>query len=207
MTGRPAPLDSHPVVVLNGTSSAGKTSIARLLGAWSSEPLVYSGIDVALMSIPMHLHGHPEGPHFVKTDAGVVIKLGPQALSIVSAWLRAEAELVRAGHGLVLDEVFLSPQHVASFVRAFAGARVWMIGVVCDEEVAVAREAARGDREPGLARGTASIVHQHVEYDLVVDTTTEPGEEVVRRVLSFIATSTPSAFDRLTAAHAGTPIA
>uniref|UniRef100_UPI00055E2D73 phosphotransferase-like protein n=1 Tax=Promicromonospora kroppenstedtii TaxID=440482 RepID=UPI00055E2D73 len=43
--------------------------------------------------------------------------------------------------------------------------------VRCDPVVAGRREAARGDRVPGMAAKQADVVHQGVAYDLEVDTT------------------------------------
>jgi chloramphenicol 3-O phosphotransferase len=43
---------------------------------------------------------------------------------------------------------------------------VW-VGVQCDPDVAEARERARPDRVPGMARLQAGRVHEGVVYDLV----------------------------------------
>jgi chloramphenicol 3-O phosphotransferase len=52
-----------------------------------------------------------------------------------------------------------------------AGLAVLWVGVRCDSAVAAAREAARGDRIPGMAVSQANVVHAGVSYDLEVDTT------------------------------------
>ncbi|HEY1489150.1 MAG TPA: hypothetical protein VGF84_23795, partial [Micromonosporaceae bacterium] len=46
---------------------------------------------------------------------------------------------------------------------------VLWVGVRCAADVAAAREAARGDRDPGMARVQAESVHRGVSYDIEVD--------------------------------------
>ena len=48
------------------------------------------------------------------------------------------------------------------------------MGVDCDLGVAEAREAARPERTPGMARQQAGVVHAGVCYDLRVDTSADP---------------------------------
>ena len=45
------------------------------------------------------------------------------------------------------------------------------MGVHCDLDAAVAREAGRSDRSQGMAASQDLIVHEDVQYDLQVDTT------------------------------------
>jgi len=107
-------------IVLNGTSSAGKTSIARWLQMVSAEPLVYVGLDQWLMTMPMNLHGSPDGPAFHETDEGVVITLGPTALRILSAWHHAQASLLASGLGLAIDDAlrhFIGRNEPQAFAR------------------------------------------------------------------------------------------
>ncbi len=69
---------------------------------------------------------------------------------------------------------------------ALAGLDVVWVGVRCDVEVAVQREARRGDRAMGLARGQAETVHRYPEYDLEVDTTFESAVDVARRLDAYL---------------------
>ncbi|MEY2474216.1 MAG: chloramphenicol phosphotransferase [Actinomycetota bacterium] len=189
---------SPDVVILNGTSSAGKSSIAQWLPMTLDRPMVCSGLDVVLMSMPIKLHGHRDGPYFESIADGTVIRLGPTAIEIARAWHQAQATLVRQGFSLVLDEAIVCEQLLESLIDAFKGMRVWLVGVVCDEAVAVAREEARGDRQPGLARGLAELVHRDVEYDLVLDTTAISVQAASECVARLINSADPTAFERVT---------
>ena len=82
--------------------------------------------------------------------------------------------IARDDVGVIIDEVFLGGRESQDRLRsALGGLRVVWVGVRCDLEVAVAREAARPERTQGMASSQAMIVHEGVQYDLQVDTNKE----------------------------------
>lgn len=157
------------VVVLNGGSSAGKTSIGRCLQALSPRPWLLIGVDDLVDVAPASAISF--GP------AGEVV-LGEQWRELEAAWSRGVAEMARAGVGVILDDVFLdgalSQQRTAARLDGLA---VLWVGVRCDPDVASARERARGDRVVGMAARQAEVVHRGVVYDLEVDTSAATSEE------------------------------
>jgi chloramphenicol 3-O phosphotransferase len=64
---------------------------------------------------------------------------------------------------------------------------VLWVGVRCDADVAAARERARGDRTTGMAVSQATLVHEGVSYDLVVDTSRADAEECARLIAGAVA--------------------
>lgn len=157
------------VVVLNGGSSAGKTSIGRCLQALLPRPWLLLGVDDLIhVAPPSSVSYGPQGE--------VVLGGGWRALE--SAWSRGVAEMARAGAGVIIDDVFLdgavSQQRTGEHL---AGLEVLWVGVQCAPEVAAARERARGDRPTGMAAGQATAVHRGVVYDLVVDSGTASPDE------------------------------
>jgi chloramphenicol 3-O phosphotransferase len=169
------------VIVLNGTSSAGKSSIARGLQSLLPQPWLTLGVDNLLTAIP---------PALLKSLDGVVIApdgqitVGPALRRLDAAWSQGIAAMARAGAGIILDVVLL--QGAAGQERwrnVFADLDVLWVGVRCDPLVAAAREAARGDRVPGMAAVQAPRVHQGVIYDIEVDTTHASPEDCARLVV------------------------
>ena len=164
------------MIVLNGTSSSGKTSLGRALqDRLFPEWWLLVGIDTLITSMPFRKFGDADG-HTIHDDGS--IDAGPGWRAAVDHWRTSVAALVRAGANVVLDEVFLDgAEDQIRWRRALDGLEVTFVGVRCDVDVAAAREAARPDRAPNLARHQATIVHAGVEYDLVVDTSAcTPGE-------------------------------
>lgn len=97
------------ILILNGCTSAGKSSIARALQDAFDEPYLTTGIDDALRMIPAGLHNDPDGVSFVKEegDGGVRLALGSFGRAVLNAHHRAIAAMARAGVNLILDEVIL----------------------------------------------------------------------------------------------------
>ena len=60
------------------------------------------------------------------------------------------------------------------------------MAVHCDPAVAAAREAARPDREPGMAGAQARSVHRGVEYDLQVDTTHHTAADCSQAIIEWL---------------------
>jgi chloramphenicol 3-O phosphotransferase len=155
------------VIVLNGGSSAGKTSIARCLQTLLPEPWLRFGVDSLIEAAPAELWGSPQG---LVVAADGAIAVGPAFRALEAAWYAGIAAMARAGARIILDEVFLSGQ--AAQVRwrsTLEGLEILWVGVRCDAAEATRREAARGDREPGMAAQQAELVHRGVHYDLEVD--------------------------------------
>lgn len=171
------------VIVLNGGSSSGKTTIARALqdilpATW----LAYS-IDDLIDAMPR------TGGDIVFHDDGSM-DVGPGFRAVEGAWMRGLAATARAGTPVIVDDVFLGGAASQERWRAaFEGLRVLWVGVYCDAGTAEAREASRGDRPVGMARIQAVIAHEGVRYDVTVDSATHTPEECARTIAGALAES------------------
>ena len=87
---------------------------------------------------------------------------------------------------MIVDEVSLQEDEWHDWCEALDGLDAVWVAVRCDVEVASQREAARGDRALGLVRGQADVVHRFPAYDLELDTTVTPVDEVVRQLDDFV---------------------
>jgi chloramphenicol 3-O phosphotransferase len=157
------------VIVLNGSSSSGKTTIARCLKAILPTPWMSLSIDDLLHALP---------PSLMDTYAGVAfgehgeVTIGEGFREIATAWMAGIGSMARAGGRIIYDDVFLSGAESQARLRAHLdGLSVLWVGVHCDAEVAAGREFARGDRVVGGAATQAGSVHEGVSYDLEIDTT------------------------------------
>ena len=157
------------VIVLNGGSSSGKSSIARALQEILPSTWLTFGVDVLVEALP----GRGESPRsgiVLEPDGTVVV--GPAFTAAQDAWYAGLVEMARHGGKLILDEVLLSGAAGQQRVQGvLAGLDVLWVGVRCDAAVAAGREADRPDRIPGMAVSQAEVVHAGVRYDVEVDTT------------------------------------
>lgn len=168
------------VIVLNGGSSSGKSSIARALqeilpGTWPT-----FGADVLIDSLP----GRGEDPRSgIVFEPGGGITVQPAYRAVEDAWYAGLAEMARNGAPLILDEVLLSGAAGQRRLReTLDGLDVLWVGVHCDPAVAAGREANRADRVRGMAVSQAEAVHTGVAYDVEVDTTDCSAEACARSI-------------------------
>jgi len=154
------------VVVLNGGSSAGKTTLARALQSALPDPWLLLGIDLLIWMLPPGMVDDPEGLSF---QDGKITR-GEAFRSIAAGFRLAVGALARSGVDVLLDEVMLDGSvDQRQWDEALSGLDVCWIGVRCPPDVVAAREAERTTRPSGIARRQAESVHEDLRYDLEVD--------------------------------------
>jgi chloramphenicol 3-O phosphotransferase len=157
------------VVILNGASSAGKTSIVRELQRVMPDTWLADGIDVLLELLPPALRDNEAGLKFTTERTFVV---GPELRRVEYAWMRSIATIGRDGVNVFIDDVFLGGAASQQRWRtALADVPHRFVAVRCERGVLLERERVRGDRHIGSATDQFDRVHQDVEYDFEVDTT------------------------------------
>ena len=175
------------VIVLNGGSSSGKSSLAACLqeqldGTWLS-----LGIDDLIRALSQGQLDTSAGGTLEITSEGAVV-VGDAFRAAELAWYEGLAAMARAGTSLIVDEVFLGGGTSQARLRsALGGLSVLWVGVRCDAAVAEARERRRADRNIGMARDQAERVHQGVHYDMVVETDERAPGDCARAIVAWMA--------------------
>ena len=178
------------VIFLNGTSSSGKTSIARELQQLAKAPYLHLSIDAYLHQLPIS----------VLTDGAILVRELPKLMAGFNA---SNAAIARAGNNIIVDTVWEQRPWIDAAVAAFAGLDVYLVAVRCPLEVLEQREQARGDRKVGLARLQYERVHAHGIDDTEVDTSVMTPRDAAAHILSRVQSGTaPTAFARLRLAAA-----
>ena len=194
-TGHSEPMTT--TIVLNGPSSAGKSTLgAALQLAWDS-PLLVTGVDTFLAGFPERLFSLPDdegvpGPstsgfHVLPgrgPEPSWIPAPGADGLLLMRAAHRAWRAIADTGLDQVIDHVILDAAMREDALEALKGPDVLWVGVHCDVEELVRREAARGDRFRGFASGTWAQVHDGMTYDLLVDTGTSSTQECADQVVA-----------------------
>ena len=197
------------VILLNGTSSAGKTTLARAIQEVSPAPYLYTGIDSQFVMVPAKWGGGRGGPlsaegfryNVSQLDGHPVVSIiaGPVGLSMLRAMHRATAVLSAEGHNVVIDEMLLAPDLLTSWRDALRGTDVLFAAVNCPLPILEERERHRGQPH-GLARGHLRTVHAHgCSYDMQIDTSTAQANELAGEVLTRLEQGPPpTAFNSMT---------
>ena len=176
-----ASLARTQVIVLNGTSSAGKSTLASALQARLAEAggcWIVLGLDDFLGKLPWawvtygdHVGEHAdEGIAFRMVEGEVECRVGPVGERMLAAYRGAVAAVARAGINVIVDEVLLSEAGWTAWQHELAGLEVLWVAVTSDLELLEQRERDRPDRMIGLARSQHGVVHRHAVYDVRVDT-------------------------------------
>jgi chloramphenicol 3-O phosphotransferase len=207
-------LASGRVVVLNGTSSSGKSTLAKALQARLDEPWLLVGIDTVVFALPGAWLDPPRWAdvfRYVEPAAGAPagvtfrIETGPLGLRLVDGLHRAVAALADAGLSVIVDHVLVEPGWLPDLAGRLDGHEVLFVGVRCPLDVVMRREAERRDRTVGQAAAQFDVVHSAGGYDLEVDTSRLTPEEAAERIASSIAGGFPATpFGRLRGDPTGT---
>ena len=171
------------VIVLNGGSSAGKSSLAAELKRRLDGPWLSLGID-DLIKAMSYGTGDDSAGGTMTFLAGGAIEVHARFYPVQSAWYAGLAAIAHAGVSLILDEVFLNGARSQDDLRkALVGLSVVWVGVHCEADVAEARERDREGRTLGMARQQADRVHVGTAYDVVVDTTTHSTSQCAKVII------------------------
>ncbi|WP_405583813.1 chloramphenicol phosphotransferase CPT family protein [Streptomyces sp. NBC_01190] len=177
------------IVFLNGTSSSGKSSIAReLLNVLDDGVFFHMAVDdFNAMRTKRALEAEELDAALRRTRMG---------------FHRSIAAMAEAGNDIVVDHVLSEPWRLLDCLTVLRPENVLFVGVRCPLDELTRREQLRGDRPPGLAAYQHTRVHAHGDYDLECDTSTATPYECALRIRDFLPhRPTPTAFTRLRHHH------
>lgn len=184
------PARSGRIIFLNGTSSSGKSSIAKELLRVLSEPYFHMPVDAF---------------HAMRSRREVPSDEVPQLLR--RTWMgfhRAVAGMAAAGNNVVVDHVLSEEWRLRDCLALFPARDVVLVGVRCPLEELERRERERGGRPVGLAARQYHQVHAHGLYDVECDTSMAGAVDCALKISEFLPRPTAAtAFERLSALGAG----
>lgn len=195
------------LIVLNGTSSSGKTSIARALQEQWPVPLLYLALDTAIGMMPVQYTGAGTmaSSGFALIDRvgdgdGVIVEyvVGPHGKALNRHLGAFAASLCADGYDVVLDHVIVDDDTMIDLAAYTVAESVYLVAVACDRSVAEARERARSDRMIGLVAGQVAKVHTGLrEYDLLVDSSRSSSIDLAHFIISLVESGPPDAMRRI----------
>ncbi|MEM7217603.1 MAG: AAA family ATPase [Pseudomonadota bacterium] len=191
MTGR--------VILLNGSSSSGKTTLSTTLQRVLPEHWQHVALDQFRDGMPGRARGlnsPPDTPGAAGLNivpvvrdgrAMTEIRFGAFGEVVLAGMRRSVRALAQASVDVIVDDLLFKPDYLTDYRRALSGIDTWFVGVRCPLPVVEAREATRVGRFPGTAASHFDAVHAHGSvYDVEVDTsvlTPRACAEIVRERL------------------------
>jgi chloramphenicol 3-O phosphotransferase len=181
---------SGRLIILNGASSSGKTTLASAFRderAAAGEFWLLIGIDDFLSKIPTAwldlglatgpgAHAH-DGLRFETTSSGPQLKIGATCRRVLHAYHQAAAVAARTGLNVIVDDVVIDDEVLGDWLDVLGELKPTWVGVRCSPETTAERERRRGDRPVGMTVTQTDSVHRSVHYAFEIDTgDLTPGE-------------------------------
>ena len=182
------------ILILNGTSSSGKTTLSRAIQETMDDPYLDAGLDKFLWMLPR--------PYLNSADLWARVmtptESGPIGMALIAGIHRSIAALAGTGNHVVADHVLVDPRWLNDCAATLADLPAHFIAVRCPLDVVEQRERERKDRTLGQARAQFDLVHAHGVYDFEVDTSVGSAEECAQQIKNYLAGNpTPTAFSSL----------
>lgn len=172
------------LVFLNGTSSAGKTSISTELINQKEILFYHLSIDDFFNNYNDFINNKFPDEPVREVDDQVVAQILDD--SIISVYYSTIKLLLEMGFNVIVDTVINNDKRFNEYLDQFFDQPTLFVGVICSKEELIRREQARGDRKIGLAASQFSKVYCFDEYDLEVNTEEMNPIECAEKILSFI---------------------
>ena len=192
------------IIFLNGTSSTGKSSVARELMRQSQIPFLHYASDHLLNfwidSKFVNSFKDEQKPQkwqaewFCRQQAidknghtVFHINNGKKGWTLYCDLVKAACGLMDKGYDMIIDEVMISKSQMSLFYPSLIHKKAYMIYVYCEESERERREKQRGNRNVGLSRGLLEDVDKVIStYDLKIDTTHLSTTECAKKIFNFI---------------------
>ncbi|HEX8180754.1 MAG TPA: AAA family ATPase [Pyrinomonadaceae bacterium] len=195
------------IIVLNGPSGSGKSSLAKALQAQLPEPYMHIGLDNFEQMQPLRNGRRVQVFYGLRgDDPNDPASWGPDCLHIMH---QCVAMFAGAGANVIAETIFLGPKWLKDAMQRWSPYRVVFVGIESPLAVLQVREQERNEREK-LAGGTGQSVRQLADlapfnalkpYDLVIDTSVHSQDESAALIRQHLATARPAgAWHRLRAA-------
>lgn len=172
------------IIFLNGTSSAGKTSISRALQATLGAPFLAFSADLRKPMLPPYREGSDWDVNAVRDR-------------LRHGYYACLAAFLATGNSVIADQAIERSEWLVLLSETLSETRTYLVGVRCPLAIVEERERERGDRALGLAREHFDAVHHLGIYDVEVDTSLLTPEAAAETIKSHVAAHPPQALRRI----------
>lgn len=183
------------IILVNGASSSGKSTLCRALQANLEEPFWHYSID--------HFRntGVLPAQHLAQ---GAFLEPGMRG-KFFEGFHRCLPALAGAGNNLIVEHIVETRAWMTRLVQLLGPFDVFLVGLHCPLAELEQRERKRGDRRAGEARQDYATVHSFGTCDIEIDSMRRLEDNVDALLAAWRSRTRPNAFDRMLAAEGGAP--
>jgi chloramphenicol 3-O phosphotransferase len=184
------------VIILNGPSSVGKSSIIKAFQLKQTTPWLGTGIDHLYVGvIPLNwLDDKPEHRAIMSIETlqdqngHKIVKavFGPEGEKVIKGMHRAIAAYAHAGNNLIIDYIKYEQDWLADLQEVLKDIKVIWVGVTASLESIEQREKKRATSPEGHARSHYDTVNGGINYDLILNTDSLTSEQAADEIIKFV---------------------
>lgn len=183
----PPPAAPGKIIVINGPSSSGKTTLALALQKQLDVPFIRFSFDLFIEHRSFPLEQMKSGRFSWEQMRPAVFRGLHQCLPA----------LATAGNNVIFDHIIETKAWLHELVSLISGLDVFFVGLHCSLPELERREIQRGDRRPGEARQDLETVHRIPRYDLELNSEDPLQENAALLMRAWQARRRPSALDQM----------
>ena len=182
-----ATLTPGKIIIINGPSSSGKTTLALAAQKQFDIPFVRFSFDLFLdhQALPIEQ---------IRNGTFSWDEMRPSVFRGIHQCLPA---LANAGNNLIFDHIIETKSWLEDLLRAVSNLDVFFVGLHCSLPELERREAARGNRRGGEARTDFETVLGITSYDLELNSESALEENVKLLIDAWKQRKQPSALNKM----------
>jgi chloramphenicol 3-O phosphotransferase len=175
------------VIIINGPSSSGKTTLALALQKQFDIPFIRFSFDLFLDHKAFPLDQIRDGRFSWDLMRPAVFRGIHQCLPA----------LATAGNNIIFDHIIETKPWLHNLISLISDLDVFFVGLHCSLAELERREVQRGDRRTGEARQDFETVHSITSYDLELNCENTLDDNVAMLIQRWKERERPSALDRI----------
>jgi chloramphenicol 3-O phosphotransferase len=173
------------IILINGASSAGKSTLAKAFQAVVDEPFIHFSLDLLMF-------GGEVLP--ARRDAAGPFSWPSMRPMLFEGYYRCLAAFASAGNNVVVDYIIESQAQLDRLVYLLAPFDVFYVCLRCPLPELELRERQRGDRRIGDARKDHELVDHFGPYDAELDGTLSADTNAASLIVAWKARCSPGVF-------------
>ena len=187
MMDTPSKSTPGKIIIINGPSSSGKTTLALALQKQLDVPFIRFSFDLFLDHKAFPMEGIRNGTFSWEAMRPSVFRGLHQCLPA----------LATAGNNILFDHIIETRAWLHHLISLVSELDVFFVGLHCSLPELERREIERGNRRTGEARQDFESVHSITSYDLELDSENLLADNVARLIEAWKGRKRPSALDRM----------
>ena len=180
------------IILINGASSAGKSTLAKAFQALVDEPFLHFSLDLLMF-------GGEVLP--ARRDAAGPFSWVSMRPMLFDGYYRCLAALAFAGNNIVVDYIIETQEQLDQLVYLLTPFDVFYVCLRCPLPELERRERQRGDRRIGDARGDHELVNRFGPYDAELDGMLSGDANAASLIAAWKARHSPGAFAARATGH------